>query len=177
MDAGRHRRVKPEDQSESQAVPGAGSESTAPPARRQGRPARAVAPADPGADRTRDRNGATTDAVLPRLDQAAIAAALGPALDPRHALLCTDGAKPYRAFVQAAGIMHRPVNLRAGQRVAQGVFHIQHVNAYHSRLKDWMRRFKGVSTRYLANYLGWRRLLERFGDRLTPQTLLNLAAG
>jgi hypothetical protein len=45
--------------------------------------------------------------------------------------------------------------------VLGNVFHIQHVNAYHSRLKDWMRRFKGVSTKYLANYLGWRRLLER----------------
>jgi hypothetical protein len=57
------------------------------------------------------------------------------------------------------------------------MFHIQHVNAYHSRLKDWMRRFKGVSTRYPANDLGGRRLLERFGDRLTPQTLLNRAVG
>ncbi len=36
----------------------------------------------------------------------------------------------------------------------QGVFHIQNVNAYHSRLKTWMRRFNGVATKYLPSYLG-----------------------
>ena len=32
--------------------------------------------------------------------------------------------------------------------------HINNVNAYHSRLKEWMRRFHGVATRNLPNYLG-----------------------
>ena len=29
--------------------------------------------------------------------------------------------------------------------------HINNVNAYHSRLKEWMRRFHGVATRNLPN--------------------------
>jgi hypothetical protein len=29
------------------------------------------------------------------------------------------------------------------------------VNAYHSRLKRWIRPFNGVSTKYLPNYLVW----------------------
>jgi hypothetical protein len=45
--------------------------------------------------------------------------------------------------------------------VVKGIFHIQNVNAYHSRLKGWMERFHGVATRYLPNHLGWRRFLER----------------
>ena len=42
--------------------------------------------------------------------------------------------------------------------------HINNVNAYHSRLKAWLRRFHGVATRNLPNYLGWRRALEAFAE-------------
>ena len=31
---------------------------------------------------------------------------------------------------------------------------IQNVNANHSRFKQWLRRFSGVATSYLPNYLG-----------------------
>jgi len=41
--------------------------------------------------------------------------------------------------------------------VIEKVFHIQYVNAYHSRLKAWMDRFHGVAIKYLENYLGWLR--------------------
>jgi hypothetical protein len=44
---------------------------------------------------------------------------------------------------------------------AAGTFHIQNVNAYHSRLKSGMTRFHGVATRLLPNHLGWSRILER----------------
>ena len=36
-------------------------------------------------------------------------------------------------------------------------------HAYHSRLKQWLRRFNGVASSYLANYLGWLRALARRG--------------
>jgi hypothetical protein len=52
-----------------------------------------------------------------------------------------------------------------------GSYHIQNVNAYISRLKHWMRRFKGVATHYLPSYLGWRRMIERHPD-LTPAAIL-----
>jgi NADPH-dependent 7-cyano-7-deazaguanine reductase QueF len=44
---------------------------------------------------------------------------------------------------------------------------VQHVNAYHKRLKKWMERFQGVATKYLDNYLFWFRTLERYKE-LTP---------
>lgn len=37
----------------------------------------------------------------------------------------------------------------------KGLYHIQNVNALHSRLKQWIARFKGVATKYLDNYLAW----------------------
>ena len=103
----------------------------------------------------RDRAGHTADAVLPDL-AAAVAAALGPVI-ASDAVLCSDGAKAYAAFAAACGIRHEPINVAAGVRVRDGAFHVQNVNAYHGRLKGWMGRFNGVATRYLPNYLGWRR--------------------
>ncbi|MDP3815185.1 MAG: IS1595 family transposase, partial [Pseudomonas sp.] len=64
-----------------------------------------------------------------------------------------------------------------GQRVLQGAFHIQNVNAYHSRLKNWMTRFHGVATRYLPNYLGWRRMLESYQQRIHPDYCIQEAMG
>jgi len=122
----------------------------------------------------RDRSTATTDAVLPQADTAAVSAVLGPLLDA-DTVLCSDSAALYRRFAKTAHIAHTPVNLSAGIRVIDHAFHIQNVNAYHGRLKGWMARFHGVATKYLPNYLGWRRLLERFASSLTPVLVLDLA--
>ena len=81
------------------------------------------------------------------------------------------------AFVAAPRCPHHePVNLAAGIRVRDGAFHVQNVNAYHGRLKGWMGRFNGVATRYLPNYLGWRRTLERAPEPSASKTWLLAAA-
>src|SRR3954452_18308250 len=119
----------------------------------------------------RDRAGHTADAVLPGLGADAITAALGPVV-AGDAVLCSDGAKAYATFAAERGLHHEPVNLAAGVRVREGAFHIQNVNAYHGRLKGWMGRFNGVATRYLPNYLGWRRTLERAPEPSASKTWL-----
>lgn len=43
--------------------------------------------------------------------------------------------------------------------VKKGIYHIQHVNNFHNRLKKWMERFQGVATKYLDSYLYWFRWL------------------
>jgi transposase-like protein len=119
----------------------------------------------------RDRSTCTTDAVLDRADTQAIRSVLEPIVDP-DAVLCSDGNAIYRAFSEQVHIVHKPINLSAGIRVVDHAFHIQNVNAYDSRLKTWMVRFHGVATKYLPNYLGWRRCLERFAETLTPSLFL-----
>jgi transposase-like protein len=104
----------------------------------------------------RDRTGKTVDFVTGRapLTPAQLRHCLPPVIAP-DILLVTDGHAAYRAFARSTGITHHAVNLAAGVRVA-GALHIQNVNAYHSRFKEWLRRFHGVASRYLPNYLGWR---------------------
>jgi len=43
----------------------------------------------------------------------------------------------------------------AGER-RRGALHIQNVNAYHSRMRAWLVPFRGIASRYLGHYFGWR---------------------
>ena len=124
----------------------------------------------------RDRTGSTSDFVLEKADQAHIGAALKPLL-ASDAVLCTDGSKALGAAARGIGITHRPINLAAGIRVIGNVYHVQNVNAYDSRLKEWMRRFHGIATHYLANYLGWRRMIDQAHGSLPPRDVLFAALG
>ena len=123
----------------------------------------------------RDRLGATTDAVLPDRSAASIKAVLGPVLD-RATILVGDGAKAYRAFADEARILHVKFNLSAGER-RWGVYYIQNVNNYDSRLKTWMRRFNGVATKHLASYLGWHRTNDRQRHALSASRMPAAAWG
>jgi transposase-like protein len=124
----------------------------------------------------RDRSGQTLDFVTGNgpLTESRLTAAIKPALDA-DALLVSDANPTYTAFCQAEGISHEIVNLSQGQRI-NGAYHVQNVNAYHSRFKQWLARFHGVATHYLPNYLGWRRAFEQH-RQLTPEMLLNAALG
>jgi transposase-like protein len=124
----------------------------------------------------RDRDGRTLDAVVGKgaLTPRHLHVHLQPRLAP-DVLLVTDAHGAYPAFARAAGISHEAVNASAGVRT-RGALHIQNVNAYHSRLRGWLTVFRGVASRYLANYCGWRWALD--GQRIaTPEAFLRAALG
>jgi transposase-like protein len=124
----------------------------------------------------RDRGGNTVDFVTGRgpVTVVQLTEHLGPVLAP-DTLLVTDANKAYQAFARQQGISHRYVNVSAGQRV-RGAVHVQNVNGYHSRFHKWLRRFNGVATRYLPNYLGWCWAIDQERIR-TSETLLRAAIG
>ena len=122
-----------------------------------------------------DRAGHLADFQLEKLDIRAVRTVLTPLIAP-DAVLCSDGAAVYASFSRQQGLTHRVVRNREGERVV-GAYHIQHVNGYHSRLKEWMARFHGVATSYLRNYLGWRRMLERDGKEIDISRCLHEALG
>ena len=124
----------------------------------------------------RDRSGQTADFRLAQIDAPHISAVLRALVD-KDAILCTDGARVYQKVARDLNLTHRAINVQRGMRVMDGAFHIQNVNAYDSRLKQWMRRFHGVATKYLENYLGWRRMLERYRQNLSPGVCLQEALG
>ena len=122
----------------------------------------------------RDCAGQTANFILPSTRAADMASALRPLL-PSDTILYTDGSSALATAARSLNIEHHAVNVAAGCRV-RGAWHIQNVNAFDSRLKLWMLRFKGVATRYLANYLGWFRALDRSADVASnPALFLTLA--
>ncbi len=122
----------------------------------------------------RDRTGATTDALLDKVDTASITRHLGGVVQ-KDTLLISDGEKAYGAFAAARGLLHVWIIASKGEHVWRG-YHIQNVNAYTSRLKTWMIRFRGVAAKYLDSYLGWRRRIDRDGDDLPADRWLIAAA-
>jgi len=75
--------------------------------------------------------------------------------------LCTDTHRSYTAFAKSKGLDHQKFNVSKGQRVKNKVYHVQNVNNTVKRLRQWMRPFNGVATKYLQNYMNWFMVLER----------------
>jgi hypothetical protein len=99
------------------------------------------------------------DVVLPQDDGAAIAAVLtGVVTTANH--LVGDGGEPLAAFARKAKIPFHAVPSPGKPTPEAAHLHINNVKADHSRLKQWLRRFNGVATKNLPNYLGWRRALD-----------------
>jgi len=124
----------------------------------------------------RDRQGATTDAVLPKLNRVSIAAALGGVVTPANEFCC-DGGTAIVAFARRAGIAAHILPMPGKPNPKAPEFHLNNVNAYHARLKEWLRRFHGVATKNLPNYLGWRRTLEALGQNATSAAMILGAIG
>ena len=69
-----------------------------------------------------------------------------------NATLCTDKHPSYRAYARENNITLKQVDTN---QTLNGVYHIQHINSFHSRFKKFMRKFNGVSTKHLDLYLAW----------------------
>ncbi len=86
--------------------------------------------------------------------------------------ICSDANGTWRVFAGDNGKDHFELNASKKQRVIKRIYHIQNVNAFHSRLKKWMDWFKGVATKYLDNYLTWFRFIDAHsGEAMTVKKL------
>ena len=125
----------------------------------------------------RNRTGSHIDAVLPERSEAAVRPVLEGKLSKKDTLLCMDGDRALIAFAEAEGIEYELIIASKGEHVHETVLHIQNVNAYGGRFKQWLVRFNGVATKYLQIYLGWRRWLEKGADAISSQSALAAALG
>jgi transposase-like protein len=108
----------------------------------------------------RDRQGGQIEAVLPNRTTEAVEAALDGVLFKNDVLLCVDGDAAVIAYAKKHGVEFETIIASRGEHVHEKVLHVQNVNAAVSRFKQWLARFNGVASKYLPNYLAWRRRLE-----------------
>lgn len=107
----------------------------------------------------RDRQKNTFDKRLENYTGEAFYHLLNTHID-KDSVVCSDGFQSYNVLTKKLGVAHKALNLTKGLRIIEKVFHIQNVNSYHSHLHMWMKRFNGVATKYLDNYLSWFRFFD-----------------
>jgi len=71
--------------------------------------------------------------------------------------VCTDSLSGYKTLSKKLNLKHKPI---ASGKHTNGIFNLQRINSLHSRFKTWIRRFNGVSTKFLPNYLKWFKWIE-----------------
>lgn len=98
---------------------------------------------------------------LGRIKKVDIDKAIGQRIS-KETILCSDSHVCYKGFAIDNEIEHHAIRADLKQYVKQKVYHVQHVNAIDSRLKNWIEyQFGGVSTKYLQKYLNWFKAKER----------------
>ena len=115
---------------------------------------------------TRDRKKEIdlTVATRGRLKKIDLENAIGDRLST-HAILCSDSHVSYKGFAIDKKIEHHPLRSDLRERVKDGLYHIQHVNSTHNKIKKWIdNKFWGVSTKYLQQYMNWFRMKEILKD-------------
>lgn len=117
---------------------------------------------------TQDRklNLDLTVATMGRLKKIDIQNAVGNRIKANKTILCSDAHVSYKGFAIDNQIEHHSLKASIKQRVKNKIYHIQHVNSTHNRVKKWIdNRFWGVSTKYLQQYLNWYRIKEKLKHR------------
>jgi transposase-like protein len=79
----------------------------------------------------------------------------------KRTVVCTDNDRAYVSYCKQSSFKY--IQVPNGIRTLD-TYHVQNINSYHSRLKGFIARFKGVATKYLNNYLVWFNLM-REGSR------------
>jgi transposase-like protein len=112
---------------------------------------------------TQDRKSVLdlTVATIGSIKKSDIEKAIGGHIKPGKAILCSDASVIYRGFALDKKLEHHALKKIINQHIKGGIYHIQHVNSTHNRLKKWMNNvFWGVSTKYLQQYMNWFRVKE-----------------
>jgi ISXO2-like transposase domain/Homeodomain-like domain len=124
----------------------------------------------------RSRNGETQSVVIPgTATTGALSAALRSVISSQGTTLCTDGSGALRMAARVLQVKHVALVTKRGER-ERGIYHVQTVNSYQGRLKEWMAPFRGVATKYLSRYLTWHIIHERV-QRLTPEQARSVPVG
>jgi transposase-like protein len=87
-------------------------------------------------------------------------------------LFCSDNKYIFNEFVKHVKLKHGRINIKKNLFVNKEIVHVKNALGYNLNLHDWMRRFRGVATKYLHNYLSWYRGLDEFYKSIPPNVVL-----
>ncbi|MCO5249780.1 MAG: IS1595 family transposase [Chitinophagales bacterium] len=102
-----------------------------------------------------DRNDKTTMQVakVGRIDAESVQNTIGGFISTDN-ILCSDSHPSIIKWAKDKHLEHHTF-VASRQHVKNRCYHVQHVNSLDSRYEKWVKRFNGVSTKYLQGYLNW----------------------
>ena len=129
-----------------------------------------------------DRNGNPTMQVakIGRIDSESIENTIGEFINSQN-VLCSDSHPSIISWAKEKKLEHHTF-IASKQHVKDKCYHVQHVNSIDNRYERWVKRFYGVSTKYLSQYLNWFVFLEKVKKSrtqtldLTKNVALNISA-
>jgi transposase-like protein len=98
-----------------------------------------------------------------RISAKQVNACIGKWIGDNASVLCSDSHRSYESFAKKKKLTHVKINSSKGQYVKDKVYHIQNINNIHHLMKDWVKKFNGVASGYLQNYMNWFRILRIAG--------------
>lgn len=122
----------------------------------------------------RDRNKNTTSRVHDYLNLKSLRASLSECI-AKDALFCLPKHKKIRLFARRAKFRYAIISTANNVINNDKIIHLCNVSSYRDHYRNWMKRFKGVSTEKLPNYVAWYRQLDEHHMNLDTITILKRA--
>ena len=125
---------------------------------------------------SKDRSNNSKSIILSNLTELNISQRLSSLLT-KDLLFCSDNQKIYHNFSKITKLRHGVINLKKKEYVKKEVVHLKNILKYFEDYDLWRKRFHGVATKYLINYLSWFRTLDEFSYKIKPINILLRAKG
>jgi hypothetical protein len=107
-----------------------------------------------------DRDRLTTTPIIDEFDVESILQNMQTTI-AKDALYVSEGKTVIKEFSKQKKLNHVTTNSSFKEDETEFI-HTKNINKYNDQLKYWMKRFRGVATKYLHNYLSWYRELDEF---------------
>jgi transposase-like protein len=119
----------------------------------------------------RDRNNRVTDSIIRSLKIEEVKNRYINLMS-KDILYISENNSFYNSIAKKFNLRHGTLNIKKGETIKKQVVHLNNINDYHTRLHDWMKRFRGVATKYLINYISWFRELDEHNMKTPINTRL-----
>lgn len=114
----------------------------------------------------REDNPTMRVAKIGRVDVSSIERTIGVLTDSDN-ILCSDSHPSIISWASGRKLEHHTF-VASRQHVKNKCYHVQHVNSLDNRYERWVKRFYGIATKYLPQYLNWFVFLEKMKKSTDP---------
>ena len=114
----------------------------------------------------RENNPTMKFAKIGRIDEDSVNKTIGNYINSEN-VLCSDSHPSIKLWAKKKGLEHHTF-IASKHHVKNKCYHVQHVNSLDSLYERWVKRFYGVSTKYLSQYLNWFVLIRKLKKSVSP---------